>query len=84
MKNTVEWVNTYVLVLSKAQDSTPGDANAMRNDSFISNEQYTHIYCSAEKFRRADIPAKRIRVCLDPRQLNEALVREPYYTWSDR
>ena len=25
---------------------------------------------------------ERIRVCLDPRELNEALVREPYYTWT--
>ena len=37
---------------------------------------------SAEKVRIRDIPAKSNRVCLDPRELNEALVREPYYTWS--
>ena len=37
---------------------------------------------SAEKVRRTDIPAKRNRVCLYPRELNGALVREPYYTWS--
>ena len=34
---------------------------------------------SAEKVRRIDIPAKRIMVCLDPRELNEALIRKPYY-----
>ena len=37
---------------------------------------------SAEKVGRTDVPAKRIRVCLDHREWNEALVREPYYTWS--
>ena len=26
--------------------------------------------------------SKRLRICLDPRDLNEALEREPYYTWS--
>ena len=31
---------------------------------------------------RTDIPAKRIRVCLDPRAVNEGLVRKPYYTQS--
>ena len=25
---------------------------------------------------------KKLRICLDPRDLNEALEREPYYTWS--
>ena len=25
---------------------------------------------------------KKLRICLDPRDLNEALKREPYYTWS--
>ena len=25
---------------------------------------------------------KKLRICLDPRDLNEALQREPYYTWS--
>ena len=30
---------------------------------------------------RTDIPGKRIRICLDPRELNEAFIREPYYTW---
>ena len=26
--------------------------------------------------------SKKLRICLDPRDLNEALEREPYYTWS--
>ena len=26
--------------------------------------------------------SKQLRTCLDPRDLNEALEREPYYTWS--
>ena len=26
--------------------------------------------------------SKQLRICLDPRDLNEALEREPYYTWS--
>ena len=25
---------------------------------------------------------KKLRICVDPRDLNEALEREPYYTWS--
>ena len=25
---------------------------------------------------------KKLRICLDPRDLSEALEREPYYTWS--
>ena len=25
---------------------------------------------------------KKLRICLDPRDLNKALEREPYYTWS--
>ena len=25
---------------------------------------------------------KKLRICLDPRDLNEALEREPYYTWT--
>ena len=33
---------------------------------------------SAEKVRRTDNPAKRMRACLDPWKLNEALVRETY------
>ena len=37
---------------------------------------------SAEKVRRTDIPAKGSRIWLDLRELNEALVKEPYYTWS--
>ena len=37
---------------------------------------------SAEKVRRADIPAKRIRVNLDPWEFNDTLVRELYYTQS--
>ena len=37
---------------------------------------------TAEKVRRTNVPAKRIRVCLHPRELNETLVREPYYTQS--
>ena len=37
---------------------------------------------SAEKVWRADVQGKRIRVFLDPRGLNEALVRGPYYTRS--
>ena len=24
---------------------------------------------------------RKLRICLDPRDLNEALEREPYYTW---
>ena len=26
--------------------------------------------------------SKKLRICLDPGDLNEALEREPYYTWS--
>ena len=25
---------------------------------------------------------KKLRICLDPRDLNQALEREPYYTWT--
>ena len=75
-----EWDNSYILVAKKAPDSTPGMTNPSEITNLLAMNSKSETVASAEKCKRADVPAKRTRVCLDPRELNETLAREPYYT----
>ena len=69
-KDVTEWVNSFVIVEKKVptdSSKVPTDSSKIPTDS---NSSQGHSM------------NKQLRICLDPRDLNEALKREPYYTRS--
>ena len=69
-KDVTEWVNSFVIVEKKVptdSSKVPTNSSKIPTDS---NSSQGHSM------------NKKLRICLDPRDLNEALEREPYYTQS--